>query len=147
MKCSSCGAEIGTEKVCPYCDTQISVDMRKDQESLNKEGCPKCQSTNIQFRREEQGEVTDKNGYHRIYKTVGFCSDCGFTWYPEGEKTPAQGNSNTLLWVLGWIFFFPAPVMVLIWRKKNTWDIKIKIAVTVAFWVVFFVIGYMNPQQ
>jgi hypothetical protein len=50
-------------------------------------------------------------------------------------------------WVLGWIFFFPAPVMVLIWRKKNTWDKKVKIAVTVAFWVVFFAIGSSNRSS
>ena len=141
MKCLSCGAEIGTSTVCPYCDTQISSDMRSDQEILNKEGCPKCHSTNIQFRREEQGEVNSKNGYRRVYKTVGLCNDCGYTWYPESEYKPSQGSSNVWLWILGWLFFFPAPVMVLIWRKKNTWDIKVKIGVTVAFWVLFFAIG------
>ncbi len=31
--------------------------------------------------------------------------------------------------------------MVLIWRKKNKWDIKIKIVVTIIFWILFFALG------
>ena len=37
--------------------------------------------------------------------------------------------------------------MVLIWRKKNTWDIKVKIAVTVVFWIVFFIIGATGDNK
>ncbi|MCR4704508.1 MAG: hypothetical protein K5641_00435 [Lachnospiraceae bacterium] len=51
-----------------------------------------------------------------------------------------QPKRKTWLWVLGWIFCFPIPVMVLIWRKKNTWKTPIKIAVTIVFWILLFVL-------
>ena len=47
MRCPNCGAEIGNSEKCEYCGSAISVDMKKEQEILNKKGCPKCGSTNI----------------------------------------------------------------------------------------------------
>ncbi len=147
MKCPSCGAEVGNSSFCEFCGTQISLDMKKEQEQLNKQGCPKCGSSNIKFNRENQGELHGKNAKQIIHRTVGFCQDCGHTWYPESTANEAPKKNNTIWWVLGWIFFFPAPVMILIWRKKNTWDIKVKIAVTVVFWIVLFAIGSSNKSS
>ncbi len=158
MKCNSCGAEIGSNKVCQYCGSQITYSMKREQEQLNKRGCPQCSSSNIEFSRESQGEVRGSNSKQILHRTVGFCKDCGFTWYPSvdnvnivynapvggSEVNPvvnASGNSNMKWWVLGWIFFFPAPVMILIWRKKNTWDLKVKLTVTIIFWIVLLAIG------
>lgn len=146
MKCKSCGAEVTNGKFCQFCGSQISYDMLREQEQMNKQGCPKCSSTNIEFKRENQGEIRGKQSKIVIHKTVGFCKDCGFTWYPSEEevvpnKKVEPKKNNMVWWVLGWIFFFPAPIMVLIWRKKNTWDIKVKIVVTVIFWLVFFIFG------
>ncbi len=151
MKCSGCGAEIPElAKFCEYCGSQISYEMRREQEQINKAGCPKCHSSNIQFRRENQGEVRGKQSKRVIHRTVGFCKDCGYTWYPDtaaGVTNDGNQKSNMKWWVLGWIFFFPAPAMVLIWRKKNTWDIKVKIGVTVAFWILFFAIGAFGDKS
>ncbi len=144
MKCPSCGADIeNNSRQCSYCGASITYSMRREQEQVNKDGCPKCGSSNVQFKRENHGEIQGKNSKRVIHKTVGFCKDCGYTWYPSTINQP-QKSDNMVWWVLGWIFFFPAPLMVLIWRKKNTWDTKIKIAVTVAFWIVFFAIGSIN---
>lgn len=152
MKCESCGAEITSGKVCPFCDSHISYNMLREQEQLNKQGCPKCSSTNTQFKRENQGEIRGKQSKMIIHRTVGFCKDCGFTWYPQEENVVPNKNivhkkNNMVWWVLGWIFFFPAPIMVLIWRKKNTWDIKVKIAVTVIFWLFIFIFGLVNNAE
>jgi hypothetical protein len=145
MKCPSCGAEIGSSKTCDYCGTTITADMLKEQEQIHKQGCPRCGSSNIKFTRENQGEIRDKNNKRIIHRTVGFCQDCGHTWYPDsGIEPTAVKKNNMVWWVLGWLFFFPAPVMVLIWRKKNTWDIKVKIAVTVGFWLLIFILGSRN---
>lgn len=142
MKCPSCGGEIPSgSKVCTFCGSQISYDMKREQEQLNKQGCPKCGSSNVQFQRENQGEFRNANSRQVFNRTVGFCKDCGYTWYPNTGYTEPPKKRNTLLWVLGWLFFFPAPVMVLIWRKKNTWDVKVKLAVTVVFWILFLIIG------
>ena len=141
MKCPNCGAIIKDgSKFCEFCGDSITANMKRDQEYVNKAGCPKCGSSNIKFEREKQGEVRGKKGTAVVRATVGFCGDCGYTWHTAGSSNQPKKN-NMLWWVLGWIFFFPAPVMVLIWRKKCKWDIKVKIGVTVAFWLLFFIIG------
>ena len=147
MKCPNCGAEIGTNNVCDFCGSTISLEMKREGEQLKKNGCPKCGSTNIKFNRENHGEVKGKNSKQVVHRTVGFCQDCGHTWYPDSEANAEPQKKNTLWWVLGWIFFFPAPVMILIWRKKNKWDIKVKIAVTVVFWILILVIGSTNRSD
>lgn len=141
MKCPNCGAIIKDgSKFCEFCGDSITANMKRDQEYVNKAGCPKCGSSNIKFEREKQGEVRGKKGTAVVRATVGFCGDCGYTWHTAGSSNQPKKN-NMLWWVLGWIFFFPAPVMVLIWRKKCKWDIKVKIGITVAFWLLFFIIG------
>ena len=63
MKCPNCGGEIeNNAKFCTFCGSQITVEMQKEREQLNKSGCPKCGSTNVTFNREKQGELKGKNG-------------------------------------------------------------------------------------
>ncbi len=123
MKCQHCGAEIGTSKVCEYCGTAVTLEEVKLQEQLNKAGCPKCGSTNIKFKRENHGEVEGKiskrtSAKKIVHKTVGFCEDCGFTWFPEGPEEDVK-KRRTWLWVLGWICIFPVPLTILMLRKKE----------------------------
>ena len=91
--------------------------MIKEQELLNMSGCPKCGSTNIQFRRENQGEVRGKNYKQVVHRTVGYCKDCGETWYSSSESEMPK-KRKTWLWVLGWICIFPVPLTILMLRKK-----------------------------
>lgn len=140
MKCKNCGAEIeANSKMCNFCGSQISVDMIKEQELLNMSGCPKCGSTNIQFRRENQGEVRGKNYKQIVHRTVGFCKDCGETWYSSSESEMPK-KRKTWLWVLGWICIFPVPLTILMLRKK---DMKptIKYGIIGLAWIVYLIIG------
>ncbi len=75
MKCQNCGAEIGDKTVCEFCGSQITAEMQKDQEMFNRSRCPKCDSTNVKFSRENQGEVRGKNSKKVIHTTVGVCKD------------------------------------------------------------------------
>lgn len=141
MKCPNCGADIKNgSKFCEFCGSTITANMKQSQEYVNRAGCPKCGSSNIKFDREKQGEIRGKRGTAVVRSTVGFCRDCGYTWHTAGSSNQPK-NNNMVWWILGWIFFFPAPMMVLIWRKKCKWDVKVKIGVTVAFWLLFFIIG------
>ena len=137
MKCPSCGAEIGTSKFCEYCGSQITVGMQKEREQLNKEGCPRCGSTNIQIKRENQGEVCGKKGKTVLHQTVAICNDCGNTWYPNGIQKPRK----TWLWVLGWIFIFPLPLTLILLKKK---DMKpaLKYGIIAAAWIVYLIIAF-----
>ena len=64
----------------------------------------------------------------------------------ENNQEPKK-KGNLIWWVLGWIFFFPIPVMILIWRKKNTWRIGAKITATVLLWIFIFIVGSMNGKS
>ncbi len=55
-----------------------------------------------------------------------------------------KNNRTMMWWILGWVFIFPVPVMILIWRPKCTWKLPVKITVTVLFWILFFVIQMLR---
>ena len=138
MKCPSCGAEIENSKFCTYCGTQISAEMLREKEILNKAGCPKCGSTNVSFKRENQGEVRGKNEKKIIHQTVGVCKDCGYTWTTD-EGQPVK-KRKTWLWVLGWIFIFPLPLTLILLKKK---DMKpaLKYGIIAIAWILYLIIG------
>ena len=137
MRCPNCGAEIGNSDKCEYCGSFISSDMKKEQEILNKKGCPKCGSTNVKYSRENHGEVKGKSSKTIVHKTVGICNDCGYTWYPNVDE---KKKKKTWLWVLGWVFIFPVPLTILMLRKK---DMKpaLKFGIIAAAWIVYLLIG------
>lgn len=157
MKCPSCGAEIGNDKFCQYCGSQVTMEMKKEQEYVNKDGCPKCGSSNVSFSREKQGEVLGSAGSAVVHATVGVCHDCGYTWSTAGQafntnneakvnntvlnQQPAK-KKRTWLWVLGWIFIFPLPLTLILLKK----DIKpaIKYGIIAIAWIVYLVIGFVG---
>lgn len=138
MKCSNCGAEIpSTTKFCEFCGSQVTVEMKKEQEQLNKAGCPKCGSSNITFEREKQGEVKGKKGMAVVRSTVGLCKDCGYTWSTTETTKPRK----TWLWVLGWIFIFPLPLTILLLRPTCTLNKKAKYGIIAAAWILYLIIA------
>ena len=137
MRCPNCGAEIGNSDKCEYCGSSITPEMKKEQEILNKKGCPKCGSTNIKFSRENHGEVNGKSSKKIVHKTVGVCNDCGYTWYMD-ENEPKK--RKTWLWVLGWVFIFPVPLTILMLRKKDMKPV-LKYGIIAAAWIVYLAIG------
>ena len=142
MKCPSCGAEIASGKFCEFCGSQISSDMLREQEIMNKQGCPKCGSTNTQIRRENQGEVRGKNSKTVLHQTVAVCKDCGYTWYPNGIQKPRK----TWLWVLGWIFIFPLPLTLILLKKKNLHP-AIKYGVIAVAWILYLIIAFSGKNS
>ena len=134
MKCPSCGAEIVSGKVCRYCGTQISAEMLRNIEILNKVGCPRCNSTNVSFNRENQGEIRGKNGKRIVHYTVGVCKDCGYTWRTDASQP--KPKRKTWLWVLGWIYCFPIPLTIILLKKKELKPI-LKYGIIAAAWLLF----------
>ncbi|MBQ6268451.1 MAG: YgiT-type zinc finger protein [Clostridia bacterium] len=136
MKCPNCGAEIENAKFCEFCGSQVTAEMQRAQEQINKTGCPKCGSSNIAFRRENQGEVRGKKSKQIIHRTVGYCKDCGETWYTDNEPK----KRKTWLWVLGWIFVFPVPLTIILLKKKDMNKIAKYVIIAVA-WVIYLLIA------
>lgn len=139
MTCPKCGAQISAgNKFCEFCGAQISLEMRKEQEQLNKVGCPRCGSGNVIFEREKQGELKGKKGNAIVRTTVGMCRDCGYTW--QATVSAGVKKRKTWLWVLGWIFIFPVPLTILMLRKKEMkpW---LKYGIIALAWVVYLLIA------
>ena len=126
MKCPNCGAE-GNGTICEYCGSELRA------EKKTGEVCSRCGSTNIAFRRENHGEVRGKKSKQVVHRTVGYCKDCGNTWY-AAEDTPKK--RKTWLWVLGWIFIFPLPLTILLLRKKNMKPV-LKYAIIAVAWLIY----------
>lgn len=144
MKCKYCGGEIdNNSKTCPFCGSSISFEEKKEIELLNKQGCPKCGSSNISFRREKVGVARNKKGSKTLYQTKGICNDCGYTWTTDAPK-----KSKLWLWVLGWIFIFPLPLTILLLRKKEMKP-ALKYGIIAGAWVIFllFVLIYNNGNS
>ena len=142
MKCKNCGAEIDAHSTtCSYCGASISYEMRKEQEQVNKQGCPKCGSSNITFEREKQGDYKGKRGTTVVRQTVGVCKDCGYTW--KADDSSVKKKSPIWLWVLGWIFIFPLPLTILLLRKK---DMKpaLKYGIIAAAWIVYLLFVFLG---
>lgn len=144
MKCPHCGAEIISGKFCESCGSQISVEMLKEQEQLNKSCCKKCGSTNVAISREKQGEFKSKTGTTVVRNTVAVCKDCGFTWYPNGESE--KKTRKTWLWVLGWIFIFPVPLTIILLKnqKLKKW---LKIVIIAIAWILYLLIGFSGNNS
>ena len=133
MKCPNCGGELKANLTyCEFCNSQISSTMKKEQEQMNKAGCPKCGSSNITFSRETLGEVKGKKGSEIVRATVGVCHDCGYTWKTAMEEK----KRKTWLWVLGWVFIFPLPLTILLLKKKNMKS-SLKYGIIAAAWIVY----------
>lgn len=147
MKCRNCGAEIKIgSKYCDYCGAAITSNMIKEQETLNKKGCPKCGSTNITFEREDQGVISDKKGKAILRATIGVCKDCGYTWQTAKATAELPRKRRTWLWVLGWLFIFPVPLTVLLLRKKEMKP-ALKYGIIAAAWIAYFIIGFCGRKS
>lgn len=146
MKCPNCGADIEqNSKICSYCNSAITVEMQRNQEQLNKSGCPKCGSSNITFKRENQGEVRGKKGKQIVHKTVGLCKDCGYTWNPN-VPVQKKESSNMWLWVVGWIVIFPVPLTLLMLRNK-TMKTNVRYGIIAGAWVLYLLIAFAGMSR
>ena len=99
MKCKYCGGEIDNKsKTCPFCGSSISFEEKKELEQLNKQGCPRCSSTNISFRREQVGVARNKKGkYGFIDKTGKWIINPQFDWvdgFAENGLTNVKLNGK-----------------------------------------------------
>lgn len=99
MKCPNCGAEVGENgKFCGYCGSELPFEVRREVERVNKPGCPKCGSSNIQFYREKRGEYKSKYSKRVEHATVGLCKDCGYTWDPTKLLPKAKKEKSKIVW-------------------------------------------------
>ena len=63
----------------------------------------------------------------------------------EKIKKEEQKKKNLKWWIIGWIFMFPIPLTILIW--KTNWNKNKKIICTVLLWIIILILGYTTPNE
>lgn len=147
-------------KICQYCDTENEEDVTTCVACGGNEFYHKCDNCGHVF---QEGNYCPNCGvkvgdhpkicYHcgtEYYSNA--CPNCGYIPKQETPKadvyewtsSPIQNTTveqpkkrRTWLWVLGWIFMFPVPLSVLIWRsqKMPTWG-KVILLILLWSWVL-----------
>lgn len=89
------------------------------------------------FQKRESRRNQGKKAKRIVHRTVGYCKDCGNTWYVS-ENAPKP--RKTWLWVLGWVFIFPLPLTILLLRKKEMKPF-VKYPIIAIAWIIYLIIG------
>ncbi|MBR1508397.1 MAG: zinc ribbon domain-containing protein [Eubacterium sp.] len=150
MKCPSCGAPLegGT---CSYCGYTVP-NMAKANTNMDQNNNAVHQQNNSQKGTYPPvGSVqTGMNPQQGVYNQQGIDSQRGM--YQQQNTIQQQNRMNnqinqvqpkkrkTWLWVLGWIFCFPIPLSILIWRIKvlKPW---FKVVLIALLWIIVLLIG------
>lgn len=56
------------------------------------------------------------------------------------KEEQQKKKKTTALWILGWIFFFPIPLTIILMRQKDM-NPKVKYGIIVGVWVVFIILA------
>lgn len=135
MKCPNCGAEFNGD-VCEYCGSHF----HREHGRQNRPGCPKCGSENISYSLQRNTWYTQE--------TYGYCKDCGYSWCRGNNGFGGFGGfggfaPEFMLWIAGWVLFFPIPLSILIFRAKSI-PTAVRYILIAVLWllVVFF---YLYP--
>lgn len=115
-------------------------------------GCPRCNSSKTEFRRERIGTSSKSTGKGRnytsqsntSYRTVGFCKECGYTWITNGssQSSGLSFDDPAVMFVL-LLVMFPIPVTVWVSRSKKIKPLP-KIGIIVASWIIYFLIVWFG---
>lgn len=135
MKCKNCGANLKVnpedkDVKCTFCNTSFKIDDEVKHikyDDMEQSGY-EFEKGKIRAREEaKQAKIDEKNAILQAQ-------------YEEEKR-----KKNLKWWIIGWIFFFPIPLTILIWRSK--WNQKTKIIVTAVLWGGFLIIGALSPSD
>ncbi|MBR3243148.1 MAG: hypothetical protein IKF90_10685 [Parasporobacterium sp.] len=57
------------------------------------------------------------------------------------ETTAEPKKRKTFLWILGWIFIFPLPLMLIMIKNKSL-PVWARVLISVAGWIVYLAIAF-----
>ena len=69
-----------------------------------------------------------------FYKTISLCHSCGYSWNQEDENI-----KKIIMWGIGFVCFFPIPVMILL-KRNEKFKPELKKSLVVMSWLIYFVL-------
>lgn len=129
MVCPNCGASLQVDAdqknlTCSYCGNGLYVD-----DEVKHVQYDNAEETGYQFEKGRQRAQAEATRVQQQTFNMNF------------GKPPKK--RKTWLWVLGWIFIFPAPLTILMLRNQKL-SKPVKIGIIVAAWIVYLIIGLVG---
>ena len=134
LKCKNCGsklkvAEDSTDIICQFCGANFKIDDEVVHHKIDD-----AEKTGYEM---EKGRIRAQKEAKEEKEAEEYARKMAI--YREEQK-----RKNLKWWIIGWIFCFPIPLTILIWRSK--WDKKKKIIVTAILWIFILIIGLTNDS-
>ena len=135
MKCKNCGAKLKVnsdekEAHCEFCGIDFKID-----DEVQHIKYDDMEQSGYEF---EKGKIRAREESKQ--KKIQEQNDMLQAQYKEEKR-----KKNLKWWIIGWIFCFPIPLTILIW--KSNWDKSKKIIATIILWIVILIFGAISGAQ
>ena len=123
--CPRCGGILTingneTKVKCDYCDSVLIIDKEIKSANVDK----------------TKGNNQPYNSFQKYKESYSIQQDS----LPNQQANVTKRKRHTFLWILGWIFIFPVPITILVYRSENLNRIT-KIVLIAIAWIVYLFIG------
>lgn len=120
------------DTICPHCGATLKVDMERGYcfcEYCGAKLLIDDEAEHIYLDNAEQAGYEFERGRQRAQQEY----TARMTPYSEQVQPKRR---KTFLWVLGWIFIFPLPLMLIVIKSKEL-PVWVKVLIIVAAWIVY----------
>lgn len=135
-KCNQCATVFSEGNFCPKCGVKAGTKAKN---------CPNCQKEHYSLACPDCGHRPDKADD----PTIILVRSRGQSQSPSKsrkKKNTWLREPKNWLWILGWLFVFPVPLMLLLNKNKKMpqWQ---KITLIVGAWLLYAVLLYIGKTQ
>ena len=135
MKCKNCGATLKVNPDdknvnCTFCNTVFKID---------------DEVQHVKYDDMEQSGYEFEKGKIRAREEANQKKIMNQNAILQAQYDEERRKKNLKWWIIGWIFFFPIPLTILIWKSK--WDKNKKIIATIILWGGLLIYGALNPSD
>lgn len=136
MKCPHCNGTLelssdAKQAKCPYCNTQILID---------------DEVRHVRFDNSEQAGYDFEKGRIKAQQDAAFRQAEIERARARAMQEAERKKKNRVWWILGWIFFFPIPLTILIAKSKKLKPV-LKTVLIAVLWVSLILIGALSNDN
>ena len=142
--CPYCGADIkvdteGRRAKCEYCDSVFMIEDESESSGMDPDSAEEAGYRFEKGRQRARDEQKRDRTFENAGSTTGYSSrntlqSGASTYRAKPEKR------RTWLWVLGWIFMFPAPLTILLVRNKQM-NTTLRTCLIIFSWILYLSIA------